>query len=71
MAKYLGQATCSTNNVPEVIDNKVETTLSAIIREYLFILLFRACAESLAFENASRLAAMNRAEKISMKCLAN
>ena len=39
------------------------TTLSALIREYLFISLFRACAESLASENASRLAAMQRAEK--------
>jgi F-type H+-transporting ATPase subunit gamma len=29
----------------------------------LFILLFQACAESLASENASRLAAMQRAEK--------
>jgi F-type H+-transporting ATPase subunit gamma len=40
-----------------------ETTLRAFIREYLFIVLFRACAESLASENASRLAAMQRAEK--------
>jgi F-type H+-transporting ATPase subunit gamma len=39
------------------------TTLRALIREYLFISLFRACAESLASENASRLAAMQRAEK--------
>ena len=38
-------------------------TLRALIREYLFISLFRACAESLASENASRLAAMQRAEK--------
>jgi F-type H+-transporting ATPase subunit gamma len=35
----------------------------ALIREYLFISLFRACAESLASENASRLAAMERADK--------
>ena len=35
----------------------------ALIREYLFISLFRACAESLASENASRLAAMQRADK--------
>jgi F-type H+-transporting ATPase subunit gamma len=35
----------------------------ALIREYLFISLFQACAESLASENASRLAAMQRAEK--------
>jgi len=37
--------------------------LQALIREYLFVLLFQACAESLASENASRLAAMQRAEK--------
>ena len=38
-------------------------TLRALIREYLFISVFRACAESLAAENASRLAAMERADK--------
>ena len=38
-------------------------TLRGLIREYLFISLFRACAESLASENASRLAAMERADK--------
>ena len=37
--------------------------LRALIREYLFVSLFRACAESLASENASRLAAMERADK--------
>jgi F-type H+-transporting ATPase subunit gamma len=37
--------------------------LRALIREYLFVSLFRACAESLASENASRLAAMQRADK--------
>lgn len=51
-----------TGNLPEVI-NGGEPTLQALIREYLFISLFRACAESLASENASRLAAMQRAEK--------
>ncbi len=40
-----------------------QVTLLALIREYLFISLFRACAESLASENASRLAAMQRADK--------
>jgi F-type H+-transporting ATPase subunit gamma len=40
-----------------------EVTLRAFISEYLFISLFKACAESLASENASRLAAMQRAEK--------
>ena len=38
-------------------------TLRALIREYLFISLFRAWAESLASENASRLSAMERADK--------
>jgi F-type H+-transporting ATPase subunit gamma len=38
-------------------------SLHALIREYLFISLYRACAESLASENASRLAAMQRADK--------
>lgn len=38
-------------------------TLLAFLREYLFVSLFRTCAESLASENASRLAAMQRAEK--------
>lgn len=41
----------------------VKPTLSALIREYLFVSLFKACAESLASENASRLAAMQRADK--------
>ncbi len=49
-----------TANLPEVIN---ALTLQALIREYLFISLFRACAESMASENASRLAAMQRAEK--------
>jgi F-type H+-transporting ATPase subunit gamma len=39
------------------------TAVRALIREYLFVSLFRACAESLASENASRLAAMQRADK--------
>jgi F-type H+-transporting ATPase subunit gamma len=38
-------------------------TFSALIGEYLFTSLFRACIESLASENASRLIAMQRAEK--------
>ncbi|MDG4813026.1 F0F1 ATP synthase subunit gamma [Hydrogenovibrio sp. 3SP14C1] len=51
-----------TKNLPEVINNS-EHTLRAFIREYLFVTIFRACAESLASENASRLASMQRAEK--------
>jgi F-type H+-transporting ATPase subunit gamma len=38
-------------------------SLAALVHEQLFISLFRACAESLASENASRLEAMQRAEK--------
>jgi F-type H+-transporting ATPase subunit gamma len=38
-------------------------TLSALIREYLFVSMYQTCAESLASENASRLIAMQRAEK--------
>jgi F-type H+-transporting ATPase subunit gamma len=34
-----------------------------LIREYLFVSLFRAFAESLASENASRLASMQVAER--------
>ncbi len=43
--------------------NDRDQTLLANVREYLFVSLFRAFAESLASENASRLAAMQRAEK--------
>jgi F-type H+-transporting ATPase subunit gamma len=49
-------------SLPEVVGGDTPT-LRALIREYLFISLFRACAESLASENASRLAAMQRADK--------
>ncbi len=51
-----------TRNLPEVMQSG-KSTLLAFIREYLFVSLFRTCAESLASENASRLAAMQRAEK--------
>lgn len=37
--------------------------LAAIVRQYLFVSLYRACAESLAAESASRLAAMQSAER--------
>ena len=47
---------------PQVIGGTA-AALAALTREYLFISLFQACAESLASENASRLAAMQRADK--------
>jgi F-type H+-transporting ATPase subunit gamma len=51
-----------TKIIPEVIGNAV-TTLRALIDSYLFVSVFRASTESLAAENASRLEAMQRAEK--------
>ena len=51
-----------TGNLPEVMGGGT-SILRALVREYLFVSLFRACAESLASENASRLAAMQRADK--------
>jgi F-type H+-transporting ATPase subunit gamma len=48
--------------LPETL-GKLAMTLRALIREYLFVSPFRACAESLASENASRLAAMDRADR--------
>jgi F-type H+-transporting ATPase subunit gamma len=37
--------------------------LSRLVQQHLFVSLFRACANSLASENASRIAAMQAAEK--------
>ncbi len=51
-----------TKNLPQVIEGPTPA-LESFIRGYLFVLLFQACAESLNSENASRLAAMQRAEK--------
>ena len=50
------------STLPEVIGG-APAALRALVREYLFVLLFQACAQSLAAENASRLAAMQRAEE--------
>lgn len=51
-----------TKKLPEAIGDGT-ATLRALIGEYVFVSVFRACAESLASENASRLAAMERAER--------
>lgn len=48
--------------LPEVLGTGPRA-LRAFIREHLFVSLFRASAESLASENASRLAAMQRADR--------
>ena len=60
--REIAQVPWPTKNVPEVMGGDSET-LRALVREYLFVSLFRACAESLASENASRLAAMERADR--------
>ena len=62
MAAQAGRTALADGNLPEVMGGGTGV-LRALIREYLFVSLFRACAESLASENASRLAAMQRAEK--------
>lgn len=59
----LAQSDWPGTSLPELIQDHDNPLLSALIREHLFISLYRACAESLASENASRLAAMQRAEK--------
>ena len=60
--RQLAELPWPTKSLPEVMGGETDT-LRALVREYLFVSLFRACAESLASENASRLAAMQRAEK--------
>ena len=60
--RKLAELPWPTGDLPEVMGVGT-ATLRALIREYLFVSLFRACAESLASENASRLAAMQRADK--------
>lgn len=57
-----GSMAWPTKILPEIAGDPVRT-LRALVREYVFVSLFRACAESLAGENASRLVAMQRAEK--------
>ena len=49
--------------LPPQIAGAARSTLLALISGYLFTSLYKACAESLASENASRLDAMQRAEK--------
>ncbi len=61
-AEGLAKLPWPTKQPPEIMGESA-TTLRVLVREYLFISLFRACAESLASENASRLAAMQRADK--------
>src|SRR5271166_3389179 len=62
MGIQVGPSPLADQEPPEVIGDH-ERTVEALVREYLFVSLYKACAESLAAENASRLAAMQRAEK--------
>ncbi|WP_316347441.1 F0F1 ATP synthase subunit gamma [Desulfuromonas acetoxidans] len=48
--------------LPEIC-GRLDDTFIALLKEYLFISFFQACAESLASENICRLTAMQRAEK--------
>jgi F-type H+-transporting ATPase subunit gamma len=60
--KQLQQQKWETNVLP-TFTMDWETLLSRLVREYLFVSLYRAFANSLASENASRLAAMQSAQK--------
>lgn len=60
--KSLTELKWPTKLIPQVI-GCIKPTLLALIHAYLFASLFKASAESLASENASRLASMQRAEK--------
>lgn len=60
--RTIGTIAWPSQSLPEVMNDELGTLL-AFVREYLFVSLYRACAESLASENASRLVAMQRAEK--------
>ena len=58
----LAQIPWPTKKLPEVVGAR-DLALRALVHEYFFISLYKACAESLESENGSRLAAMQRAEK--------
>ena len=58
----MGQVGWPTRNPPQILGDTT-ANMRAFVREYLFISLYRACAESLASENTARLSAMRRADK--------
>lgn len=60
--RAMRQVAWPTKALPQVVGDTAPT-LAGFVREFLFVSLFRACASSLASENASRLAAMQRADK--------
>lgn len=58
----LAQRPWPTQQMPEVLGER-KAVLGALVRQHLFIRTFRAASESLAAENAARLAAMQKAEE--------
>jgi F-type H+-transporting ATPase subunit gamma len=58
----LVKLTWPTKQSPQIV-GALRPTLLMLIGEYLFVSLFKACAESMTSENSSRLVAMQRAEK--------
>jgi len=60
--EQMGQCHWPSKNSPEIVGTK-NSTLKALIQEYLFVSIFKACTESLASENSRRLSAMQRADK--------
>jgi F-type H+-transporting ATPase subunit gamma len=58
----LQQLPWPTNKLP-TFTMDADRLFSSLVHQYLFVSLYRACAESLASENASRLAAMRGAER--------
>jgi F-type H+-transporting ATPase subunit gamma len=56
------QELCTSRSIPQYSMER-SRLLSALIRQYLFVQLYRACADSLASENTSRLLTMQTAEK--------
>lgn len=60
--KKIREEKWSSKCIPQINIDKYKF-LSALIREYFFVTIFRGLAESLAADNANRLAAMQAAEK--------
>ncbi len=68
--KRFSEMKWETGKIPEAVFGP-ERTLQYLVQEYLFVTLFRTCAESLAAENTGRLAAMQRAENNIKELLEN
>ena len=60
--QQLNQEQWASRSLPTFTMNK-DKLAAALFRQYFFVSLYRACAESLKSENTSRLAAMQMAEK--------